>query len=122
MDPANADALNALGYTFADQTQRFKEAQSLISRALKLKPDSPAILDSMGWLQFRMGNYEQALVFLRRAYATEQDGEIAAHLGEVLWMSGDYEGARQVWRGALKADPDNTYVHKVMQRLTGSSP
>jgi len=122
MDPANADALNALGYTFADQTQRFKEAQSLIARALKLKPDSPAILDSMGWLQYRMSNYEQALVFLRRAYSMEKDGEIAAHLGEVLWMSGDYEGARQVWRDALNADPDNAFVRNTMQRLTGVRP
>ncbi len=120
MDPANADALNALGYTFADQTQRFKEALSLISRALRLKPDSPAILDSMGWLQYRMGNYEQSLVFLRRAYSMDKDGEIAAHLGEVLWMSGDYEGARQVWREALETDPENAYVRRSMKRLTGS--
>ncbi|HEB96438.1 MAG TPA: tetratricopeptide repeat protein [Sedimenticola thiotaurini] len=122
MDPTNADALNALGYTFADQSRRFEEAQSLISRALKLKPDSPAILDSMGWLQYRMGNYEQALVFLQRAYGLDRDSEIAAHLGEVLWMTGDRAGARRIWEQALKRDPDSRYLKETVERLTGSRP
>ncbi len=122
MDPTNADALNALGYTFADQTSRLKEAQVLISKALKLKPNSPAILDSMGWVQYRMGNYEQALVFLQRAYSLEQDDEIAAHLGEVLWMSGDRAGARRVWKEALERHPDSPHLVETVKRLTGSAP
>ena len=116
-NPDNADALNALGYTLADQTTRYQEALDLVSRALELKPDSPAILDSMGWVQFRMGNYEQALSYLERALDSLPDSEIAAHLGEVLWVMGDRERARQVWREMLERDPDSTHVRETMQRL-----
>lgn len=116
-NPDNADALNALGYTLADQTTRYQEALELISRALALKPESAAVLDSMGWVQFRLGRYEQALGYLRRAFAAMPDSEIAAHLGEVLWVSGDKPQARRVWRQMLKQDPDSSHVRETMQRL-----
>lgn len=116
-DPNNADALNALGYTYADRSMHFQEAHQLISRALQLKPDSPAILDSMGWLQFRMGNLESALDFLKRAFTIMPDGEIGAHLGEVLWMMGDKSGAEKIWQHILEQDPDNKHVTETRDRL-----
>ncbi len=116
-DPENADALNALGYTYADRSIRFDEALRLISQALKLNPDSPAILDSMGWLQYRLGNYEQALDYLRRAFDLLPDSEIAAHLGEVLWVTGDQKEALRIWQHILSQDPENRHVRKTMERL-----
>ena len=116
-NPNNADALNALGYTFADRSMRFEEAHDLISRALELKPDSPAILDSMGWLQFRLGNLPAALGFLKSAYAILPDGEIGAHLGEVLWTMGDSAGAEAIWRQILEKEPDNKHVIETRRRL-----
>ena len=115
--PNNADALNALGYTYADRSIRYKEAHALISKALELKPDSPAILDSMGWLKFRMGNLVAASGFLKRAFAILPDGEIGAHLGEVLWMMGDRAGAEAVWGQILDKDPDNRHVVETRRRL-----
>lgn len=116
-DPNNADALNALGYTFADRSMHFQEARELISRALELKPDSPAILDSMGWLQFRMGNLTSALDFLKKAFSIMPDGEIGAHLGEVLWMAGDKSGAEAIWQQILNQDPDDKHVIETKGRL-----
>ncbi|MES9904997.1 MAG: tetratricopeptide repeat protein [Sedimenticola sp.] len=116
-DPEHADALNALGYSLADKTDRYQEALQLIERALQLKPDAPSILDSMGWVQFRLGNLSQALDYLRRAFEQLQDAEIAAHLGEVLWMKGEREEAKTVWRQALEKEPESRYILDVMQRL-----
>ena len=116
-NPTNADALNALGYTYADRSVRFDEARRLISQALSLKPESPAILDSMGWLQYRLGNYQQALEYLRRAYELMPDAEIAAHLGEVLWVTGDKTGAQKIWHQILGKEPDNRHVRETMERL-----
>ena len=116
-DPNNATALNALGYTLADQTDRFDEAYKLISRALELDPGEPAILDSMGWVLYRQGKYDQAIEYLTRAYAAFPDAEVAAHLGEVLWVSGDTDKARQIWRGALLKDPDHPVLKETLQRL-----
>lgn len=116
-DPDNADALNALGYTFADRSIRYKEAFELISRALELKPDSPAILDSMGWLQFRMGNLTAAAGYLERAFAILPDGEIGAHLGEVLWMKGDKVEAEAIWQRLLDEDPASKHVIETRSRL-----
>jgi tetratricopeptide (TPR) repeat protein len=116
-DPKHADALNALGYTLADQTDRFTEAQGYIQRALDLKPDSPAILDSMGWLQYRLGNRPQAVEYLRKALKLLPDGEIAAHLGEVLWVSGDRDEARRVWNEILTREPDSEDVLRAMERF-----
>lgn len=116
-DPEHADALNALGYTLADQTDRHQEALVYISRALELKPNNAAILDSMGWLQYRLGNYPEALRYLRRANDMVPDAEIAAHLGEVLWVSGEREQARRVWNEALERAPDSHHLHDVLKRF-----
>jgi len=116
-EPNNADALNALGYTLADQTSRYEEAEGYIRRALELKPDNPAVLDSMGWVRYRLGDSEGALVYLRKAYANFPDAEIAAHLGEVLWVTGDKKEARRIWNEALEKDPKNRYLKRVMKRF-----
>lgn len=115
-DPKHADALNALGYTLADRSDRYQEARELIEKAHQLKPDEPAILDSMGWVNYRLGNYEAALGYLRRALDTMKDGEIAAHLGEVLWAMGRHDEAWQVWNAALKEHPDHAYLLEVVSR------
>lgn len=116
-DPDNVDALNALGYTLADRNERLDEAFALVARALKLRPDSPAILDSMGWVLYRQGDLAQATSYLRRALSLSQDDEIAAHLGEVLWVSGQREDAKSVWREALVQFPDSEKIRAVMERL-----
>ncbi len=116
-DPKNADALNALGYTLADQTDRYLEALDYIQRALALKPDSAAIMDSMGWVLYRLGRHQEAIGYLQQAYTKMPDPEIAAHLGEVLWVTGDQERAREVWRGVLEKTPDAKHVLEVMRRL-----
>ena len=115
-EPMHADALNALGYTLADQTNRYDEALSYIERALKLKPKDPAVLDSMGWIQYRLGRLEEAATYLRQALALLEDGEIAAHLGEVYWAMGKREEAWQVWEKALALDPDHEYLLRVIGR------
>jgi len=115
-DPDHADALNALGYSLADQTERFDEARSYIERAFALKPDDPAVLDSMGWIQFRLGSPEQAVEYLRKALALMPDGEIAAHLGEVLWSLGKRDEAWRTWEAALARDPDHKYLLRVIGR------
>ncbi|MEA3641689.1 MAG: tetratricopeptide repeat protein [Lamprobacter sp.] len=116
-DPDHVDALNALGYTLADRTDRFDAAKSLIERALQLRPDDPAILDSMGWVLYRKGQPEAAEVFLRRALEQGFDAEIAAHLGEVLWTLGRQDEARAVWRNALDEAPEHEYLLRVLSRF-----
>lgn len=117
IEPDNADALNALGYTLADLTDRHEEAFAYVSRAYKLKPDSAAILDSMGWVYYRLGDYDKALDYLRQALTTMNDSEIAAHLGEVLWVAGERDQAQRVWQDALRDDPDSEQIKSVMDRL-----
>ena len=116
-DPDNADALNALGYTLADRTDRYEEAYSLIMRAIELKPDEPYIVDSLGWVLYRMGRHLEALEHLRRAMSLEADPEIAAHLGEVLWVLGNRAEAREVWSTALEAAPDDERLLDVIERF-----
>jgi tetratricopeptide (TPR) repeat protein len=116
-EPDNATALNALGYTLANRTTRYKEAQELITRALELRPDEPAILDSMGWVKFRMGQYDEAAFYLKRAYAEFPDPEVAAHLGEVLWVKGETSAAMAVWQGALLRDPAHPVLLGTLGRL-----
>jgi tetratricopeptide (TPR) repeat protein len=116
-DPENATALNALGYSLANRTERYDEAHTLISRALELEPDEPAILDSMGWVLFRQGSYEEALTYLSRAYVSFPDPEVAAHLGEVLWVSGDTEAAMDVWSNALQKAPKHKVLVDTIKRL-----
>ncbi len=115
--PDYADAWNALGYTLADQTDRYQEALGYIQKALALKPESPAILDSMGWVQYRLGNHKEAIRYLRRAFDMLQDVEIAAHLGELLWVTGDKQEAQKIMRGALKKHPENKYLLQAIKRL-----
>lgn len=119
-EPDNAMALNALGYTLADRTTRYAEASQLIERAHQLKPEDPAILDSMGWIYFRKGNLEQAELYLRQAFQRYPDAEIAAHLGEVLWVQGKRAEAREIWEKALEQQPDSSILRSTMQRLAGN--
>ncbi len=107
MDPNNANALNALGFTLANQPNRLQEAMPLLEKALSLNPDNPAFMDSMGWLLFKMGKTEEAVEMLTEAYKMSGDNEIAAHLGEVLWSMGKKEAAKEVWKKALIASPVN---------------
>jgi tetratricopeptide (TPR) repeat protein len=116
IDPEHADALNALGYTLADRTDRYEEAKKYIERAFALKPEEPAILDSMGWVNYRLGNYELAIDYLRRALANMSDGEIAAHLGEVLWAMDRRTEAWEVWDAAIEEHPDHDYLKEVINR------
>jgi len=116
-EPENAHALNALGYTLADRTGRYKEALEYISQALKLLPNDAAIIDSMGWIQYRLGNYDEALKHLTRAYDLNDDAEIAAHLGEVLWALGEKTRARKVWRQGLEQTPDDEHLIEVIKRF-----
>ena len=116
-EPDNADALNALGYTLADRTDRYEEAYALIMRAIELKPDEPYIVDSLGWVLYRMGRHHEALEHLRRAMSIEPDPEIAAHLGEVLWVLGNRTEAREVWSTALEAAPDDERLLDVIERF-----
>lgn len=118
--PNNAMALNALGYTLADRTERYAEAFELISRALSIEPNDPAIIDSMGWVQYRLGNYEEAVLRLREAMKAFPDPEVAAHLGEVLWVMGDREEARAAWARGMELNPDNDIIPRVMKRLEAS--
>jgi tetratricopeptide (TPR) repeat protein len=121
-NPDNPTALNALGYTLADRTQRFAEAQQLVERALQLRPNEPAILDSMGWVLYRTGRYDESVAYLTRAYASFPDPEVAAHLGEVLWVKGDKESAVKIWRGALIRDPEHRVLLETLQRLEVELP
>lgn len=115
--PDNAMVLNALGYTLTDRTDRHEEARLLIEKALLLSPEDPAIIDSMGWVLFRLGHADDALPWLRRAYALSPDAEIAAHLGEVLWSIGEKREAKRTWERARKIDPDNAALKRTMERL-----
>lgn len=119
-DPDNAMALNALGYTLSDRTQRYAEAKELIEKAHRLTPEDPAILDSLGWVNFRLGNLEQAETYLRQAFSQFPDHEVAAHLGEVLWARGKQKEARDVWAQGFKDQPDSPVLRSTLQRLTGS--
>ena len=119
-EPDNAMAINALGYTLADRTTRYDEALALIQQAYQINPDDAAILDSLGWVNYRMGNLEEAETQLRKAYQRFADHEIAAHLGEVLWTAGEQREARRIWGEALKQQPDSEVLHETIKRLTGS--
>ena len=117
-DPEDPDALNALGYTLADRTDRFSEAEILIAKALEKKPDSAAILDSMGWVLFKLGQLEAALGYLEKAWALVQDHEIAAHYGEVLWMLGRRQEAQLIWQEGYASTPESDKIRDTIQRLT----
>ncbi|MBA6413022.1 tetratricopeptide repeat protein [Parahaliea sp. F7430] len=116
-EPDNATALNALGYSLANRNKRLGEAEQLIAQALALQPGEPAILDSMGWVLYRQARYSEALSFLERAFAAFPDPEVAAHLGEALWMSGDKDRARSIWRKALQKAPQHEVLLSTIQRF-----
>lgn len=117
LEPDNALALNALGYSLANLTDRHTEALELISRALALKPGDPAILDSMGWVHYRLGDLPKALGYLEDAFSRFPDHEVAAHLGEVLWAMGRKDDAVAAWKKGLEATPDSPIVRDTMKRL-----
>jgi tetratricopeptide (TPR) repeat protein len=116
MKPDYAHAYNALGYTLADKTNRLTEAKDLIEKAYKLSPDDPFILDSLGWVYYRLGQSETALKHLHSAYSVRPDPEIAAHLGEVLWKIGQRDEAQKIWRAALAENPNHETLLAVMQK------
>lgn len=116
IDPENADALNALGYTLADNTKRYQEALGLIEQAMRLKPDDAAILDSMGWVKFHMGELEEAISLLKAAYEKQAEAEIAAHLGEALWKAGRQDEARLVWEEAKAQQPEDPALINTLKR------
>jgi len=114
--PQDGAIANALGFLLADHNRELGRAERLIAAALKTEPDNPAILDSMGWLNFRRGMSRDALPLLERAFRLAQDGDIGAHWGEVLWSLGEKSKAREAWSRALIADPDNALVRAAQQR------
>ena len=117
IDPENAHAYNALGYTLADKTDRLTEALELIEKALALLPGDPFILDSLGWVHYRRGDLDLALEYLQLAMDQRPDAEIAAHLGEVLWQLGDEERAITAWQNGRQNDPDNSILKDTMRKF-----
>jgi tetratricopeptide (TPR) repeat protein len=117
LKPDNAQAYNALGYTLADRTDRLAEARNYIEKALKLAPEDPFILDSMGWVEYRLGNHAQGLQYLQRAFDQRPDPEIAAHLGEVLWAKGRKGDAEKIWKDSLRENPDSEELQKVIKKF-----
>jgi tetratricopeptide (TPR) repeat protein len=118
--PDNQHAYNALGYSLADRNVRLQEAHQLIQKAMGMAPNDPFIMDSMGWVQYRMGNLSEAAAHLRKAYSLRNDPEIAVHLGEVLWKMGQQDDARKLWREAKAKDPQNDALKSTLTRLRAS--
>lgn len=118
--PDNQHAYNALGYSLAERNVRLQEAFELIDKAMKMAPGDPFIMDSMGWVQYRLGHLDEAEAQLRRAYALRSDPEIAVHLGEVLWKQGRKEDAQKLWREARAKDPHNDTLKSTLARLRAS--
>ena len=117
LKPDHQHAYNALGYSLAERKIRLPEARALIQKALELSPGEPSITDSMGWVEYRLGNREEAIRLLRDAYQARPDPEIAAHLGEVLWSVGQTEEARRVFRDARSRDAQNDVLRETLARL-----
>lgn len=117
LDPGHAHAHNALGYSLADRNRRLPEALALITRALEISPQDPFILDSMGWVKFRMGQYKEAVEYLQRAYEKRPEAEISAHLGEALWKMGQQSEARKVWQEGMAKEPSNATLVETLKRF-----
>ncbi|MDP1941533.1 MAG: tetratricopeptide repeat protein [Gallionella sp.] len=115
--PDHAHAYNALGYSLLERNVRIAEAVVLVEKALELAPDDLAVMDSVGWAYFRSGKLDESVKMLKRAFAGNPDPEIAAHLGEVLWVRGDKEQATKLWQDSLKDNPDNAPLQAVMKRF-----
>lgn len=114
-DPDNAEALNAYGYTLADRRQRYAEALPYIDKANRLRPGNAAVLDSLGWVRLKLGQGKDALPLLRMAWSLQQDADVAAHLGEALWLTGSKGEARQIWQAGLKLDADNRSLKRMRE-------
>jgi Flp pilus assembly protein TadD len=117
VQPNNAAAINALGYTLADLTDRYEEAEELILLAYEIQPDDASIIDSMGWISYRLGRLPEAESYLREAWKILRNPEVAAHLGEVLWMRGQKQEARSIWQIGTELEGDNEILLKTMQRF-----
>lgn len=117
INPDNPDALNSLGYLLADANIRIDEAYTYIKRALELTPNNAAAIDSLGWVLYRMGKNQQAIGYLRQALTLMPNDEIAAHLGEVLWVEGEQNAAIQIWKDGLKLNPDSRFIHERLRRF-----
>ena len=117
LKPDHQHAYNALGFSLAERNQRLPEAKTLIAKALSISPGEPFITDSLGWVEYRLGNRDEALRLLRTAYGARPDPEIAAHLGEVLWVSGQRDEARRIWRDARTRDAENDVLRETLARL-----
>ena len=115
--PQNVHALNALGYLLADRTTRFQEAEALLKTALAIEPTNPTVLDSMGWLKYKQGHTEEAITWLKKAMQIKPDSEIAAHLGEVLWIAGKHQEASAVWQSALEKTPKHSLLTETMDKF-----
>ncbi|MFZ5638713.1 MAG: tetratricopeptide repeat protein [Pseudomonadota bacterium] len=122
IDADDVNALNALGYTLADRTERYKEALELISRAIAAQPDSAAIIDSYGWVLYRLGRTEEALVELRRAFTKQKDAEIAAHVAEVLWVLGKKDEAIHYFLESRRIDPENRSLKRALDQTGAVLP
>jgi tetratricopeptide (TPR) repeat protein len=116
-DPDNVRTMNALGYTLADKTDRYEEALAYITSAYEKTPEDPAIIDSMGWVQYRLGNLDIARQYLQQAWEMTLDSEIGAHLGEVMWQQGEHDAARKVWEKASEIAPDNPVLQETIERF-----
>jgi tetratricopeptide (TPR) repeat protein len=117
LKPDHQHAYNALGYSLAERNVRLPEARTLIKKALELSPGEPSITDSLGWVEYRLGNHDEAVRLLRDAYRSQPDAEIAAHLGEVLWVSGQLDEAKRIWREARGRDAANDVLRETLARL-----
>lgn len=117
LDPGHAHSYNALGYSLADRNQRLPEALKLITRALEIAPNDPFIMDSMGWIKFRLGDYVTAVQYLEKAYRVRPEADIAAHLGEALWVLGQRDAAIEIWKKALAKEADNATLQETIKRL-----
>jgi tetratricopeptide (TPR) repeat protein len=117
LDPGHAHSYNALGYSLADRNQRLPEALRLITRALEITPNDPFIMDSMGWVKFRLGDYVGAAQYLEKAYRVRPEADIAAHLGEALWMLGQRDAAKEIWAKGVAKEPDNATLLETLKRL-----
>jgi Flp pilus assembly protein TadD len=117
LKPDHAHAYNALGYTFADRNVRLPEALELIEKAHRMSPEDPYILDSLGWVHFRLGDLKRAREYLQRAYDAKPEAEVTVHLAEVLWASGDQAGARRLLREARSLEPGNELLKSTTARL-----
>ncbi|WP_372831693.1 tetratricopeptide repeat protein [Pontibacterium sp.] len=117
IEPNSSLALNALGYTLTVHTKRYEEAYQLISRALEMRPDDPAIIDSMGWVLFKLQRYDEAVEYLLRAYEAIPDGEVASHLIQAYWAKGDKDKALALLKQGLNKSPDNSHLQEAAQAI-----